>query len=175
MTDWIQTLTFSKLSFAVCMSEFQLWSLVVPFSSLSVDGQKNHYEQMAITHLGLSGWCPKTLCCSRQPGSLAKPGTRRLADRPPPPQSPEHIVRNKNLSFVFLKTHLGELEPCNCVAHLTVNSVHTKVAICRIRLAMLKMAHFNPSYYHYHSLIIQNSLDDHYIIRGKLPDIIKWF
>ena len=144
MTDWIQTLTFSKLSFAVCMSEFQLWSLVVPFSSLSVDGQKNHYEQMAITHLGLSGWCPKTLCCSRQPGSLARPGTRRLADRPPPPQSPEHIVRNNKIIWIFFKTHLGELKPRNCVAHLTVDSVDTKVAIGRIRLAMLKMAHFHP-------------------------------
>ena len=104
---------------------------------------------MAITHLGLSGWCPKTLCCSQQPGSLAKPGTRRLADRPPPPQSPVHIVRTKTNNLDFFKTHLGELKPRNCVAHLTVDSVHTKVAISRIRLSMLKMAHSNLSLHHW--------------------------
>ena len=50
------------------------------------------------------------------------------------------FVRKTSLLFLM---HLGELEPGNCVAHFAVDSVHAKVAIGRIRLPVLKMAHFH--------------------------------
>ena len=41
-------------------------------------------------------------------------------------------------TYPSIYCHLGKLESSNCVAHLAVDSVHTKVAVGRIRLPMLK-------------------------------------
>ena len=42
------------------------------------------------------------------------------------------------VTYPSICCHLGKLESSNCVAHLAVDSVHTKVAVGRIRLPMLK-------------------------------------
>ena len=103
------------------------------------------------SHLGPSGWCRRTSCCSRRPVSLARPRTRTQAGHPHQPQSPGQVVISglKELFDKILPTlvyvtypsifcHLGKLESSNCVAHLAVDSVHTKVAVGRIRLPMLR-------------------------------------
>ena len=45
------------------------------------------------------------------------------------------------------RVHLGELESSNCVAHFTVDSIHTVVAIDGNRLPMLKMANLNQLFW----------------------------